>query len=408
MNILFLTLVNMNSLDEKGLYTDLLREFRKNGHHIFAVNPTERRNNKSTYLVSEKGADILHVKTFNIQKTNIIEKGIATLAIEFQYLKAIKKYFPGHKFDLILYSTPPITFSKVIKYIKNRDGAFSYLLLKDIFPQNAVDMKMIKEKGVLHRMFLKKEKKLYNLSDKIGCMSDANLNFVLKHNSYINREKIEVNPNSIDPEFKNHSIEDLTSIRIKFELPLDKMVFVYGGNLGKPQGIDFLIETIEKLENPNAYFLIVGSGTEYKKIKKWFEQHNPKNAKLINFLPKIEYDNLLKACDVGLLFLHKDFTIPNFPSRLLSYLEYGLPVIAATDNNTDVGAVIENAGCGFWSQAGDIENMKLLIDRFTSNGLDLVEMKHNSRNLLETKFHVKKSYDLIIDSLTKFNTSKTI
>ncbi|WP_435524943.1 hypothetical protein [Chryseobacterium indoltheticum] len=109
-------------------------------------------------LYQDNGATILRVKTFNVLKTNIIEKGIGTLAIEYQYLNAIKKYLQNTKFDLVLYSTPPITFVKVIKYIKNRDGAFSYLLLKDIFPQNAVDMKMLKKDGVLHKMFLKKEK----------------------------------------------------------------------------------------------------------------------------------------------------------------------------------------------------------------------------------------------------------
>jgi hypothetical protein len=98
---------------------------------------------------------------------------------------------------------------------------------------------------------------------------------------------------------------------------------------------------------------------------------------------------------------------PSFPSKLLSYLGMKMPVIAATDNITDVGVVIKNTKCGFWSQAGDIEDMKFLINRFTSNELDLVEMKNYSRNLLETKFNVKKSYDLIIESLTKLKTSKT-
>ena len=114
-------------------------------------------------------------------------------------MKAIRKFMPSVKFDLVIYSTPPITFSKVIKMIKDRDGAKSYLLLKDIFPQNAVDMGMMKEGGLLHKLFRNKEEKLYKNSDYIGCMSEANKKYVINHNNFINPSIVEVCPNSISP-----------------------------------------------------------------------------------------------------------------------------------------------------------------------------------------------------------------
>lgn len=405
MKILFLTLVKINSLDERGLYSDLLREFKNNGHQIFVVNPTERKHKKSTYLVEQDEVKILHVKTFNIQKTNVLEKGLATLAIENQFLKGIKKYFNNHKFDIIIYSTPPITFTKIIQFIKKRDNAFAYLLLKDIFPQNAVDMKMIKSGSLIHSFFLRKEKKLYQISDKIGCMSPANVDYILRHNVYLKKEMIEVNPNSIDPQFKEISKEEIISLRNLYNLPKEKKIFIYGGNLGKPQGIDFMIETIEKSNNKNAFFLIVGAGTKFKEIKNWFNKNNPSNAKLINLLPKKDFDNLLLACDVGMIFLHKDFTIPNFPSRLLSYLDSGLPIIAATDINSDVGKSIIEAECGFWIQSGETEKMLDIIDNISSDKLNLSILKTNSRLHLNTNFNVKKSYQLIMNALSD-NRSK--
>jgi glycosyltransferase involved in cell wall biosynthesis len=403
MKILFLTLVKINSLDERGLYSDLLREFKNNGHQIFVVNPTERKHKKSTYLVEQDEVKILHVKTFNIQKTNVLEKGLATLAIENQFLKGIKKYFNNHKFDIIIYSTPPITFTKIIQFIKKRDNAFAYLLLKDIFPQNAVDMKMIKSGSLIHSFFLRKEKKIYQISDKIGCMSPANVDYILRHNVYLKKEMIEVNPNSIDPQFKEISKEEIISLRNLYNLPKEKKIFIYGGNLGKPQGIDFLIETIEKSNNKNAFFLIVGAGTKFKEIKNWFNKNNPSNAKLINLLPKKDFDNLLLACDVGMIFLHKDFTIPNFPSRLLCYLDSGLPIIAATDINSDLGKAIEDANCGYWIRSDDIQKMLNFIDRFVSDEVNLSLMHSNAKYLLNIKYNVKISYQLIIESLKNRN-----
>ncbi|MGJ1194865.1 glycosyltransferase family 4 protein [Sphingobacterium spiritivorum] len=398
MQVLFLTLVEINSLEERGIYHDLLRKFRDRGHSVTIVTSVERRKRIATNLQNMGNVNILQVKTFNIQKTNIVEKGIGTLAIEYQFLAAIKKYLVDIKFDLVLYSTPPITFAKVIDFIRKRDKAFSYLLLKDIFPQNAVDMGMIKEGSFIHRQFLKKEKKLYAVSDVIGCMSKANVEFILKHNPELVQKKIVVNPNSINPVSFNYTIEEKKSIREKYSVPSEKVVFVYGGNLGKPQGLDFLLETIALNKDPDVYFLIIGDGTEYPRIKFWFEEKLPSNAKLLQRLPKTDYDRLLAACDVGLIFLDRNFLIPNFPSRLLSYLEMEMPVISATDPNTDVGDVIQQADCGFKVISGDSMSMQNCITMILDENLRK-EMSKNAKNLLYNHYTVENSYNLIISDI---------
>ena len=398
MNILFLTLVTIKTIDDHGIYEDLLRKFVNEGHHVSIVNPTERRSKVATNLESSDKVNILRVKTFNIQKTNIFEKGIGTLAIEYQFLNAIKKYLSYITFDLILYSTPPITFTNVIEYIKQRDNAYSYLLLKDIFPQNAVDMKMLKNDSMIHRYFLKKERRLYQISDTIGCMSEANQTFVIRHNPEIDTKKVEVNPNSIEPIHVNYTEEDKIHIRDTYHLPLNKKILVYGGNLGKPQGLDFLLETIKGNQNSNAYFLIVGDGTEYARLNNWFNTNKPDNAMLLKGLSKLDYNKLLAACDVGLIFLHKDFLIPNFPSRLLSYLEMRKPVIAATDVNTDIGDVIEKNKCGYKVIACDIDAMSGVIDNVV-NQVDLDQLGNNGWSLLHRDYLVDKSYQLIEEKL---------
>ena len=400
MNILFLTMVSINSINERGIYTDLLRQFLKNKDNVYIVSPIERKYKQQTTFIKNDNITSLKVKTFDIQKTNIIEKGVGILSIEYQYLKEIKKYFPDIKFDLVLYSTPPITLSRVIDFIKKRDNAYTYLLLKDIFPQNAVDLKLIKNKGVLHKIFLKKERKLYQISDTIGCMSEANEQYIIKHNKSIDISKVEINPNSILPleNFKKTD-EFKIALRKKYNIPLNKYIYIYGGNLGQPQGIDFLLTTIKNTTNKDVFFLIVGSGTEYPKVNNWFKINKPQNANLLSLLAKEDFDNLLSICDVGLIFLNKLFTIPNFPSRLLSYLEMKLPVIAATDVNTDIGKVIEDYNCGLWVESGNTSRMINVIDKMIIDKNQLEIMKENAWKLLVDKYHVSRSFELINEKL---------
>lgn len=369
MNILFLTLNTFDTLNNSTIYTDLLRTFRDNDNLIYVITPLERRNHKDTYVIKEKNVIILRLKVGNIFRTNIIEKGLSTIFLENQYKTAIEKHFGNIKFDLILYSTPPITLVSAIEYVKKRDGAKTYLLLKDIFPQNAADIGIMPSsgmRGILYKYFRKKEKKLYRLSDTIGCMSPANVRYVLKHNPEISPDKVEVCPNAV--EIIDKSIDDLTrkSIRDKYGIPQDKIIFVYGGNLGRPQGIDFLIACLKSQKNNhNAYFFIVGDGTDYIKLEEHYKSGYQQNFKLMKRLPKEDYDTVVAACDVGLIFLDHRFTIPNFPSRLLGYMQAKIPILACTDPNTDIGQVISDGGFGWWCESNSIEDFNKTIDNAT-------------------------------------------
>lgn len=375
-----------------------MRKFRDEGHDVFIVTPSERRLKKETSIAKVDGITLLKIKTLNIQKTNLIEKGISTLLIEHQYLYGIKKLITGVQFDLVLYSTPPITFTKVIRYIKLRDKAVSYLLLKDIFPQNAVDLGMIKKGGLIHRYFRHKEKMLYRVSDFIGCMSPANVDYIIKYNPEVDTKIIEVNPNSIEPDSTSIEHDNIVSVRKQYGIPLNTTTFIFGGNLGKPQGINFLLDVLYyNKKRHDIFFVIAGSGTEFSKVLSWFNTNNPRNAKLLAGMPNKEYNKLIQSCDVGMIFLDRRFTIPNFPSRLLSFLENKMPVIAATDPNTDLGKIMEENKFGLWSENGNLKGFTQNID-ILKQPIVRSTMGGNGYNYLLKNYTVTHSYSTILRS----------
>ena len=396
MNILFLTMADV-SVSRKGIYSDLMRKFRDEGNNVYIISPVERRIGKSTIVENLNNVTNLRVRTFNVQKANIIEKGIGQLLIESQFKDAIKKYLGDIAFDLILYSTPPITFPKVIEYAKRANpSAKTYLLLKDIFPQNAVDMGMLSKtgvKGVLYKFFRAKEKKLYALSDYIGCMSPANVEYVLKHNPEISTDRVEVAPNSLEL-VEATQVADKT-VLTKYNLPSDKPIFIYGGNLGVPQGIPFLIECLESnADREDCHFVVVGSGTYYQRLADWYQSRQPKAVSVMKGLPKEDYDRLLQACQVGLIFLDYRFTIPNFPSRLLSYLEYKMPVIACTDPNCDIGSIAEANGIGLYAPSNSVDAFTQAVDKMLSS--DMAAMGVKGYQFLKDNYLIEHTYNQIM------------
>ena len=114
-------------------------------------------------------------------------------------------------------------------------------------------------------------------------------------------------------------------------------------------------------------------------------------------LPKSEYDQLLQSCDVGLVFLDHHFLIPNYPSRLLSYMEFKMPVICATDVNTDIGRIAEENGYGYWCESKDPKCFTALVDRMMLS--DIKQMGEKGYDYLRNNYLVENTYNIIMSHI---------
>lgn len=391
MNILFLSLVPIRAINERGIYPDLLRVFVKNGHFVRVVSPEPGGRTEN---MLRDGYAILRVKTLQIQKANFIKKGIATLQIAPRVRRALEEYCKNERYDLVLMATPPVTLVDVVRYIKRRDGARFYLLLKDIWPQGIADLGVISPNGLIYRYYRAKEKSLYALADRIGCMSPANVRFLLEHNPRVDPARVEICPNSIEPANKICPPEARRERRAQYGVPEDKTVFLYGGNLGPVQCISFLIKCLRRCAGmADVFFLICGTGKDYPKLKAYVEAEKPGNVLLMNGLPKEDYEALAAACDVGLIFTDYRFTIPNFPSRLLTYMQWAMPVIACTDPCTDVGDVAEEGGFGWKCSSGDPETFARAVE--AACRADRSAMGAAARKYLLAHYTAEQSYHII-------------
>ena len=391
MNIAFLTTVLVTDIKRHGIYSDLVRMLVEKGNSVSIFFPIEKRNAGTPRLVSSKDGRVeyIGIKTGNLTKCGLVEKGVSMLTLESVFWRSINKV--PRQFDLILYSTPPITFYKAVSRLKKRDNSVTYLMLKDIFPQNSVDLGMLSKHGIrgfIYRYFRSKERKLYSVSDYIGCMSPANVEYVLQNNPSLNPEKVGLCPNSIIP----------SETEEKEVVSNGKLRFLYGGNLGKPQGVDFLMKCLLSCRDlQNIEFLICGTGTELRRLTDFGKQHQLGNVQIIPGLPKEEYEDMVKSADVGMIFLDYRFTIPNFPSRLLSYLDKSLPVLVCTDPVSDMGRIVEANGCGWYVPSNDVDAFVAKVKKICSMpNRELVEMGINGNKLLKRDYDAEKVANDII------------
>lgn len=389
MDILYLTLSDPD-IHSTGIYADLVNALADKGHAVTIVYADDPTVTVKTYLKNEgRNIEMLRVRCGRVFGVNFIIKGINTLRVEPLLRQAIRKYLADRHYDLVIYATPPVTFANVIRFCKKKYGCKSLLMLKDIFPQNAVDLGLIGNGGPIHLFFRNKEKSLYELSDKIGCMSEKNVEYVTSHNSKETAGKCFIFPNTIDVKKAKKPLEH--------EKSDDVVRFVFGGNLGKPQAIDFLLKAIssERIRNNKKLsFMFIGNGSETEKVRS--AAAGLENMEFKGFLPPDEYNAIMNNCDVGLISLDSRFTIPNYPSRTLGYMSMGKPILALTDRNTDIKELIEDeAKCGKWCASDDIEAFAEACEWFLEHISDLKGLGQNGYDYLVKNFDVSRSVELI-------------
>ena len=399
MNILFLTIAWPQNINEHNIYTDLLECFAEQGHKVVVVCSSESRYGSETHIAEERGLKVLYVRTGNLTKVSFIRKGISNLLLGRQFKKAIRSYLPREAFDLILMSTPPITLSGVYADLKKIFNAKTYLLLKDIWPQGIADVGAINQNGLIYKYFSYQEQRLYAASDYIGCMSPANIQYIKTHNRIPDTTVVEENPNSI--RIRKYTVQKRREVFAKYNIPTDRCIFIAGGNFGIPQGIPQFLSMLDKIDLSGSFFLFVGDGTETENIRKYVRNHPDMPIAFISRLSKEEYEQICESADVGLTLLDGRYTIPNFPSRLLSYLENRLPVLCCTDSCTDIGKIVEEHNCGRHIQREDTQTLEDAIREFISDWELRETMGNNSFNLLKSRYTVEHSYEIIMKHFSK-------
>lgn len=351
----------------------------------------EQKNHLYQEFEEENNIKILRIKTLPHHKVNFIIRGISQLTMPYIFKRTIKKYVT--KVDIILIYSPPLPLAHLGGSLKSYYNAKFILNVQDIFPQNAIDL------GVLRNTFLIKffqsmEKKAYEKADLIFVHSEGNLEFLKqKHNDL--SDKFIVLHNWVDTkEFV--SIDKTGKFRELYNLH-NKFILLFAGVMGPSQGLDFVIELAEKVKDlQEVIFLFVGDGMEKEKLEGIVKKKNLKNVVFKPFVSKEEYPYLVKDCDVGLVSLTNKNKTPVVPGKILGYMAAAIPVLAFLNKESDGHYIIKDANCGLSCEYGDLEKAEDLVREIYRKS-NLPEMGMMGYNYVKQYFDM----DVIIDKLIK-------
>lgn len=386
------TRVHAKMLHELGV------EFYKRGHQVVVVTPGKSNQTQLLCVECIDGVEVWSFKSGATRDCGYVKRAINETLISFRAIKAIRCSGQNLNFDLCVNYSPTIFFGGLARYFKSK-GSYVYLVLRDFFPQWIIDQGIIRERSVAAAFFRFFEKKNYLVSDRIALQSPANKT-AFSSNCNIQRNNLTVLYNWADP----YKVTDdaYGKSLINRYIPQDKKIFFYGGNIGHAQDMDNILRLARRmLSIPEAHFLLVGQGDEYKLVERRCVEWQLSNVTLLPSVSQDEYASILTQVDVGVFSLSCKHQAHNFPGKLLGYMVQGLPIIGSVNSGNDIIELINEAGAGMVSINGDDERFWLNAFTILSDCQERKKMAINSRGLMMEVFAVSSAVDQILEDVSR-------
>lgn len=398
MNILFL-FISLPPLEETGVFSDLIKEFARNGHNVKVATPL-KNGQLGEGVRMESGVEVLRFKTDQlVGNKSMIKKGLAYLKLIYQYPRAIKKYFGKEKIDVIIGHSLPPELGLIIPTLKRHFNAKFYLMLCEFIWQDAVALGMFSKNSPICWYYKWLERRLIKSADFIGCPSQGNIDFALRYHPWAKVKDIHILYYCQNPVV----IQNTEQIDFRKQYNLNnKFVAIYGGSVNIAQSIENVINLADSCKDySDIVFIIIGRGSHMETIRQEIENRDISNVLLMDYMPKDRYNVLLSQCDVGIVSLNAKLMMPNIPSKTLGLFNLSKPILAAIDYSTDYGKLLEQSGGGLWSYSGDTEAFKHNLLTLYNDKTLLKQMGQKGKEFYDCHFTPNESYKTIMNHIEK-------
>jgi len=368
---------------------DLAQELLRLGHEPIMIVPTE--GDRITETID--GVQLYRLPAPKIIDTGNIRRGLSEVLLPFFMLYGLRRSnFPSRELDAVIWYSPTIFFGPVVHFLKRMSGCPAYLILRDIFPEWALDLGIIK-KGPIYYMFKLVSIYQYSVANIIGVQSSSNLGYLKKWSMFPGR-KLEVLNNWLSSANEKRTKISLVDTALK-----GRKVFVYIGNMGVAQGMDVLIDLAESLKDrQDIGFLFVGRGSEVENLKKYSSGKNLTNILFYDEIASEEIPSLLRICHVGLISLDPRHKTHNIPGKFLTYMQAALPVLAKVNAGTDLVNIIQDNRVGYVYTDNEIDDFRSLAEDIVDNKVNFQSMSVQARSLSYRMFSSNRAAKQITSS----------
>ncbi|MDA8479531.1 glycosyltransferase family 4 protein [Citrobacter sp. Awk 4] len=323
------------------MFHELAQEFIRRGHDVTVITPDSNLQEEVSYDTFQ-GVKTWRFKSGPLKDVSKVKRALNETLLSYRAWKAINSRIKKETFDGVVYYSPSIFWGYLVKKIKARCQCPAYLILRDMFPQWVIDAGMLKMGSPIERYFRLFEKLSYRQANRIGLMSDKNLDvFRVTNKGYpceVLRNWASLMPTVLP--------QDYVPLRKRLGLE-DKVIFFYGGNIGHAQDMANLMRLARSMaEHPQAHFLFIGQGDEVELINSLAAEWELPNFTYLASVNQDEFKFILSEVDIGLFSLSARHSSHNFPGKLLGYMVQSLPILGSVNAGNDLLDIVNKNNAG--------------------------------------------------------------
>jgi glycosyltransferase involved in cell wall biosynthesis len=373
---------------------DLARELLALGHEPVVIVPAQRLETLwKTEL--QDGVQVLRLAAHRPRDTGYVRRALGEMLLPFSMLRGVRKSpFRNTRWDAVAWYSPTIFFGPLVWWLKRTSNCRSYLILRDIFPEWALDLGLL-GKGPAYVFFKTVAQFQYAMADTIGVQSPSNLVYLAKWAKSPTR-RLEVLRNWLA---LAHDVG--TSISVRNTILARRKIFVYAGNMGVAQKADIFVDLAESLrDRDDIGFLFVGRGTDAPRLSAEVSKRSLKNTLFFDEIDSQEVPGLLSQCHVGLVALDPRHKTHNIPGKFLTYLQAGLPILARVSPQTDLADLIENERVGRVYVGESVEVLRGLALELADNSAEWQLMSSRGRSMCARMFSTQVAARQIVAALS--------
>jgi hypothetical protein len=341
-----------------------------------------------------EGMRVLRLRSPKTKDVGYVRRTLSEFWMPFAMRRQLKCSPLAHeRFDGVVWYSPSIFHGPLVQALKRQSRCPSYLIIRDIFPEWAVDMGLM-GRGLPYRVFDAVARYQYSVADVIGVQTLGNLAYFDRWQAQLGR-RLEVLPNWLGaPAAKR------CSIRLD-ETPLaGRKLFVYAGNMGVAQGMDTVMDWVAAMNgHVGVGFVFVGRGSDAQRLRKKAQDMGLSNVLFFDEIDPDEIPDLYAQCHVGLVALDPRHRSHNIPGKFLTYMQNGLPVLALVNKGNDLAALIRE------HQVGQVCESHHLPDILSLGEAVLAQTHHDPnvparcRSLFDQAFSVEQTARQLVAAL---------
>lgn len=375
---------------------DLAQQLVALGHRPIVIVPSSM-SDKPWMIERLDGVEVLRVAAPPTRSPSFVRRAIAEMWLPFaMYFNIRRSPFASANWDLLVWYSPPIFFGPLIAKLrrksKSKNKARTYLILRDIFPEWAVDLGLVR-RGPVYLVFKAIAAFQYSVAEVIGVQTESNLGYLKNWARVPRRLEVLRNWLAVTPAIGSSIVVENTPLA-------GRKIFVYIGNMGVAQGMDIFIDLIHSLrDRSDIGFLFVGRGTEFARLKAEKASRDLGNALFFGEIDSGEIPGLLAQCHVGMVALHPDHKTHNIPGKFVSYVQYGVPVLARVNPGTDLMRLIEAEQVGKVYVGNSVAELKKLAEQLVDDEGLRHSMSARGRELGRSMFSPAAAAQQIVASV---------